>query len=70
MAGDFYTIINREDDSQKLVDHREAWNNVTGVLESEANAEEKRRTMSDFLQGIRSELNILISEPPESAMRA
>ena len=57
MAGDFYTIINREDDSQKLVDHREAWNNVTGVLESEANAEEKRRTMSDFLQGIRSELN-------------
>ncbi len=56
MPGEYYTITNREDESQRLVDHSEAWNNVTGVLESEASAKEKQRTMNDFLQGIRSEL--------------
>ena len=70
MPNDYYTITDKTDDSQQLVDHKKAWENVTEVINSEENKSEKQRALGDFLQGIRNELNILISEPPESAMRA
>ncbi len=56
MSKDYYTITNKEDDSQQLVDHKKAWENVTGVIHSEENESVKQSAMGDFLQGIRSEI--------------
>ncbi len=57
MPNDYYTITNKEDGSQQLVDHNKAWENVSGVLNSEENESEKQRALGDFLQGIRSEIH-------------
>ncbi len=57
MPNDYYTITDKTDDSQQLVDHKKAWENVTEVINSEENKSEKQRALGDFLQGIRSELH-------------
>ncbi|MBQ6967304.1 MAG: hypothetical protein IJP84_05325 [Lachnospiraceae bacterium] len=56
MSDGNYTIT-KEDGSQQFVDHNKAWENVTGALNKEENAMERKTVMGDFLQGIRGEVN-------------
>jgi len=51
-----YTIKN-ENGSLQYVDHAQAWKNVTDAMSFADGSEQKQKLMSDYLQGIRGEID-------------
>ena len=57
MPDDNYTIRNNDDGSQQYVNHAQAWQVTTDAMRSAEDADQKKKIMSDYLQGIRGEVN-------------
>ena len=57
MPDDNYTIRNNDDGSQQYVNHAQAWQVTTDAMRSAEDADQKKKIMSDYLQGIRGEIN-------------
>lgn len=56
MPNENYTIKN-ENGSLQYVDHAQAWKNVTDAMSFADGSEQKQKLMSDYLQGIRGEID-------------